>query len=107
MFSNVFHKFIQPCSAPPRNLYEHMTLWCNVSHKCFNLLTNLTKQKNNPCHYTARWSSGKSLLGHSDYFLLGVYFAIQTVSTEMATSHVFLVAEAGKFEVNMFGPIAI
>ena len=107
MFSNVFHKFIQPCSAPPRNLYEHMTLWCNVSHKCFNLLTNLTKQKNNPCHYIAWQSSGKSLLGHSDYSYLVCILPYRLFPQKWPQAMYFWWQKLANSKLNMFGPIAI
>lgn len=99
MFSNVFHKFIQPCSAPTSNLYEHMTLWCNVSHKCFNLLTNLTKQKNNPCHYIRR---GSPLVNPCLGILIISYLCVFChTDCFHGNGHklCILVAKAGKFEV--------
>ena len=57
-------------------------------------------------HYSiARYSYGKSR--HSDWFLLGWDFSLQTVSMETVISHVFLFVIASKFKINKFDLSAI
>ena len=51
------------------------------------------------CYYLARQSWGKS--ERSDWFFLGLYFAIWTISMEMVISCVFFILKAGKFKTSI------